>query len=151
MLRWDHIIDSRPPSGEDDQGTFATLDNGDVTETGRMFNPATGNIELYVETWRRMDMVEGSQYCVLELVGQNDSQEIGYLGRVGQNDLGCGTDQNGDYIAWRSGKNGIVWNFGIEARSKLPALPRPLPEAWKEGEECDLGGRRFIIRRLGHT
>lgn len=151
MLRWDHVIDSRPPSGEDDQGTFATLGNGDVTETGRMFNPDTGDIESYVETWRRYPERTGSEYCVLELVGEESTKEVGYLGRVGAHDLGCGTSKEGDYIAWRRENGTEVYRFGQEDKVTLPVLPAKLPETWVEGQACALGGRTFVVRRLGRV
>ena len=147
ILKWDHLIDSRPPTGVDDQGSFAALENGDVTETGRMFNPNTGDIEDYVETWRRFPASPGAPYCVLELDGEADGA-IGYLGRVGDNALGCGKPSSGDYVAWREEKGKRMYEFGPEA-SMLPRLPSELPKDWKEGSRCELGDRTFVVRAIG--
>lgn len=148
ILRWDHLIDSRPPTGVDDQGTFETLDNGDVTETGRMFNPNTGDIESYVETWRRFTTSPGEPYCVLELVSGEADGDIGYVGRVGGHDLGCAKRASGEYIAWRESRGHRVYQFG-STDSALPPLPSELPDDWRIGERCTLGERSFVIRAIG--
>lgn len=128
----------------DDQGSFETLDNGDVTETGRMFNPNTGNIECYVETWHRCPSEPGAPYCLLELISEED---VGYLGRVGDHVLGCGKRRSGEYIAWRETDGSREYEFGTTA--VLPPLPKDLPEGWREGGECRLGDRTFVIKALG--
>ena len=151
ILKWDHLIDSRPDSGVEDQGSFAALPNGDVTETGRMFNPATNMIEPYVETWRRFTLDPESPYCVLELVPDKVSDMALYLGRVGDHDLSCGQYPSGAYVARRDFKGVPVFHFGGWANLGLPSLPKSLPKEWGAGEIVVLGQSRFIVRHLGRS
>jgi hypothetical protein len=112
MLRWDHIIDTHPPSSVPDQGSFITLPNGDVSETGVMHNLATGKTEPYEEVWRRFPREEGD-YCVLERVG-GDRGAKAFVGRVGVRALGLSMDADG----------GLPWMEGGEGRERLEARLR---------------------------
>lgn len=132
----------------DDQGSFATLENGDVTETGRMFNPKTGKIEAYVETWRRRLSSPGTPYCVLESV-ETDGR-VGFIGRVGRDTLACGMSPEG-YTAWREEDEIEIWAFGDGKDSFLPRLPRAIPPDWRVGQRCMLGDTPYIVRLLGTT
>lgn len=149
ILNWSHLIDSRPSTGVEDQGAFETLADGNVTETGRMFNPATDRIEPYVETWRRLPIGPGARYCVLELLCDKDLGVVGYLGRVGHHDLGCGTLSTGEYIAWRDCQGRRVYQFGDNVDAVLPSLPEVLPDHWQVGVVCRLGQQDFVVRHLG--
>lgn len=149
ILRWEHLIDSRPDTGVEDQGSFDTLPNGDVTETGRMSNPATGQIEPYVETWRRFTMEPCAPHCVLERVRDKLDDNILYLGRVGDHDLTCGQTPSGGYVARRGYKGVQIFGFGGDGTSELPEIPRPIPQHWRAGEVVELGHMRFMLRQIG--
>jgi hypothetical protein len=113
-----------------------------------MFNPATGNIEPYVETWRRFPSISGQSYCVLELVAEGAEGDRGYLGRVGDHALGCGLRRSGDYVAWREQQGNRVFEFG-STDSILPPLPKELPDNWKVGGTCVVGALTFVVRAIG--
>jgi hypothetical protein len=113
-----------------------------------MFNPDTGDIEAYVEIWRRFPNISGAPYCVLELVKEEGEEGLGWLGRVGVHDLGCGIGLSGEYIAWRDLNGENLYEFGSGA-SKLPRLPVELPEDWQEGSTYQLDGRKFVVRAFG--
>ena len=113
-----------------------------------MFNPSTCDIEPYVETWRRFSISPGAPYCVLELVSEEAAGDKGYIGRVGDYSLGCVKRRSGEYIAWREDRGKTVYDFGRDNFS-LPSLPKTLPEDWRNGERCTLGGRTFVIRAIG--
>ncbi|ORY27122.1 hypothetical protein BCR39DRAFT_446757, partial [Naematelia encephala] len=103
ILRWDHIIDSRPPTDLPDQGIFETLSNEDVTETGTMYNPKTTLYEPYVETWRRLPQATGVPYLVLRLDKSSlvhGRAGVAFLGRVGPHALGIAKTDDGRFYAW---------------------------------------------------
>jgi hypothetical protein len=156
MLRWDHIIDTHPPSSVPDQGSFITLPNGDVSETGVMHNLATGKTEPYEEVWRRFPREEGD-YCVLERVGGEERAKA-FVGRVGTRALGLSMDADGGFHGWREEKDGSGWrrvyefngDTGDTGDAGLPSLPDPIPAEWKEGQEVELGGSTWIVRTVGN-
>ncbi|WVW83614.1 hypothetical protein I302_105635 [Kwoniella bestiolae CBS 10118] len=151
ILKWDHIIDSRPPTDMPDQGKFETLPNGDVIEIGIMHNPKTNLYEDYVETWRRMKLPSSSPYVVLE------SQEEGvqaYLGRVGEHALGLAKSKDEEYCAWRdrleSGEWKRICEFGSAVEKLLPRLPSDLPVEWSKGETVHLNGdSKWTVKTVG--
>lgn len=152
MLRWDHIIDTHPPSTVPDQGSFTTLPNGDVSETGVMHNLATGKTEPYEEVWRRFPREQGG-YCVLERLG-GDGGPKAFVGRVGSRALGLGMDADGVFTGWREEKDVSGWRrvyqfTGNNGNAGLPSLPDPIPVEWKEGQEVELGGSAWIVRTVG--
>ncbi|WVQ82239.1 hypothetical protein IAT38_004367 [Cryptococcus sp. DSM 104549] len=162
QLRWDHIIDSRPPSSLPDQGVFDTLPSGDVSETGVMFNPKTGENEPYVEIWRRLKQVGEVPFCVLqgelpEGQGKEGEEEAVFVGRVGVHALGLGK-VGGKYFAWRDvledGAWKRVYEFGDKAslRELLPALPFENPSDWTVGAQVALedGSKgSWTVKELG--
>ncbi|WVQ77264.1 hypothetical protein IAR50_006948 [Cryptococcus sp. DSM 104548] len=154
QLKWDHIIDSRPPSSLPDQGTFQTLPSADVTEAGIMFNPKTGLNEDYIETWRRFAQPAGAEYLVLE---KEDGSEDGgrwFLGRMGDKALGLGKIGE-KFWGWRDGLKDGVWvrlyTFGSPDKLEhlLPALPTKVSESWKKGERVELNEEQWIVREIG--
>jgi len=62
--RWDHFIDSRSSGCVDDIGETVMFDNKEV-EVGEGFNPASGVIERYFETWREEDPAPKSPFIFL--------------------------------------------------------------------------------------
>lgn len=151
-LKWDHLIDSRPPSDLPDQGVFQSLPNGDVTETGVMFNPKTGRNEHYVETWRRYPTQPGEQYCILERI-DHDKGGSAYLGKVGPRTLGLALDDDGVFEAYREQvQDGQVKRvFESTPRPSLPSLPETLPEDYVDGAEVELGGCRWAVCTAGRV
>lgn len=137
----------------DDEGKFATLPNGDVVESGEMFNPSNGNIEAYEEVWRRLDTASGEPYLVLELTSGGERGTIAYLGRVGGRALGLAKKADGSYLAWRDeykdGKASRLYTFGEGVEEILPSLPVDVPEKWKLGETLELGGKTWTVRQAG--
>jgi hypothetical protein len=113
-----------------------------------MFNPNTGEIEPYVETWHRFSSTTDAPYYVLEL--DNGEGDIGYIGSVGDHTLGCAKRRSGEYVVWREEKGSRVYTFG-SVDSLLPSLPRALPEDLQKGDQFIVGGRTFIIRAVGIT
>ncbi|WVF71738.1 hypothetical protein IAT40_006546 [Kwoniella sp. CBS 6097] len=158
-LRWDHIIDSRPPTSMPDQGVFDSLPNEDVTETGTMHNPKTDRYEPYVETWRRLNLGQNVPYLVLERqglkskTGKDDHQEEGvFIGRVGTYALGL-AKVGGSYYAWRDSLGAKGWERVYEfsddkgrLQSLLPTLPAEVPSEWSEGDVIKLGEGEWIVR-----
>ncbi|ODN80027.1 hypothetical protein L202_03889 [Cryptococcus amylolentus CBS 6039] len=153
QLRWDHIIDSRPPSSLPDQGTFQTLPSGDVEERGIMFNPKTGLNEDYIETWRRFAQPAAAGYFVLER--EADGEEgVWFLGRTGDRALGLGKVGD-EFWGWRDELKDGAWTrlytFGPSDKLQhlLPALPIEIPESWKKGVPVTLGESGWIVREVG--
>ncbi|WWC61543.1 uncharacterized protein I303_104127 [Kwoniella dejecticola CBS 10117] len=150
-LRWDHIIDSRPETDMPDQGVFETLLNGNVTETGTMFNPKTNLYEPYVETWRRKQLPAGQPYFVIQSK-QEDVQA--YIGRVGNYALGLAKDPDGRYYACRDelvegeSKWKRIYEFGQVGRY-LPELPVDVTQEWSRGKTIELGGSAWEIKTIG--
>ncbi|WWC70497.1 uncharacterized protein I206_104448 [Kwoniella pini CBS 10737] len=148
-LRWDHIIDNRPETEMPDQGVFDTLSNGDVTETGTMFNPKTNLYEPYVETWRRKQLPSRTPYFVVASQ-QKDVQS--YIGRVGDYALGLAKDARGDYYAWRDqleqGHWKRIYEFG-QVNKYLPQLPSEVSQDWAKGGSTILGGVTWDIKVVG--
>ncbi|WVQ99158.1 hypothetical protein IAU59_006290 [Kwoniella sp. CBS 9459] len=161
-LRWDHIIDSRPPTSMPDQGVFDTLPNGDVTETGTMHNPKTDQYEPYVETWRRLKVGDNVPYLVLERLSPKTSPSNGghgeegvFIGRVGGYALGLAKVQ-GAYYAYRDSLSGGKWervykfSDGKEdLQTLIPALPVEIPSDWTKGATVRLGDAEWIVRTVG--
>ncbi|WVR07311.1 hypothetical protein IAU60_004352 [Kwoniella sp. DSM 27419] len=154
-LRWDHIIDSRPPTDMPDQGTFETLADGDVAEHGTMFNPKTGDYEPYVETWRRLTQASSAPYLVLQRCQDGPEQDgQAFLGRVGNDALGLAKLAGGEYLAWRDklveGKWKRVYEFGQEqlVRRWLPSLPVDQSGS-QEGSIVTLGNTKWTAKAAG--
>ncbi|KAI0969255.1 hypothetical protein F4678DRAFT_439870 [Xylaria arbuscula] len=91
---WRHVVDSRTRTPEEvvDEGDVFPLDNGRTLETGRMVNPATGQLTNYEEVWDDLDVEaipeESAQqpraYCVVLELEDEEREERGmvvYLGR----------------------------------------------------------------------
>ena len=147
------MISSRPISDTDepDEGTFITLSNGDVEERGKILNPASGEVEDYVEVWRRFLQKQGAEYCVLE---RDDGGA--FLGRIGVMALGIARGDGDGLLIWRDELVGEEWKRIFESGSseeemetKLPSLRDALPESSREGDLVQLGGRRWTIRVVG--
>jgi hypothetical protein len=149
QLRWDHIIDSRPPTDMEDHGVFTNLPDGDVEERGLMYNPISGEYEEYIERWRRYKGLKGGRYCVLERVN-GEKGEKSYIGCVGDEALGLQDNGKGGYSAYRAERRGESWVrvFEQDARG-LPDLPNEIPESWQEGCEVDLGESEWVVRTVG--
>lgn len=156
MLRWEHIIDSRgaPADGDGgDEGAFDVLPNGDVLETGTMFNPASGKEEAYEEMWRRFPVEAGASYCVLERVdagwGKPGNRQA-FLGRFGSRALGLAQD-GAVFRAYRDELEGEGWKrvYAFDVGEVLPALDVVQDAGWKEGETVALGGGEWVVRSAG--
>lgn len=132
-----------------DEGTFESLPNGDVNETGTMYNPKTDKYEPYIETWRRYKETPGAEYCVLERIGEGQA----FLGRVGDRALGLAKAESEVYSAWRDELQESKWirRFQISGQgiATLPQLPVHLPEEWSEGSQVQLGGHSWIVHTIG--
>ncbi|OCF57152.1 hypothetical protein L486_04607 [Kwoniella mangroviensis CBS 10435] len=151
ILKWDHIIDSRPPTDMPDQGKFETLPNGDVIEIGIMHNPKTNLYEDYVETWRRMKLPAAAPYIVL---ASEDGGIQAYLGRVGEHALGLAKSEDGEYYARRDkmedGKWKRIYQFGKNIDSLLPDLPISIPEGWSKDDDVTLEGEsKWVVKTIG--
>lgn len=150
-LRWEHILNSRPPSSLPDQGSFTTLPNGDVAERGIMYNPKTNLIEEYVEVWRRIPIksLVTKTVTLLERVEEDGSKA--FIGRYGDHALGVGVSVMGKFQAWRaewdSGRGDwrVNYDFG-DAVDAIGLLPRHQVE-WKVGQKIVLdSGRSWLVR-----
>ncbi|WRT66088.1 uncharacterized protein IL334_003041 [Kwoniella shivajii] len=159
ILKWDHIIDSRPETDLPDQGSFATLPNGDVTEIGTMFNPKTNDYEPYVETWRRLQLPTSAPYLVLQ---RDESEQVdgpkvqAFLGRVGEHALGLAKTSDGSFLAWRDrvedGQWKRVYQFGSNTemlKEWLPSLPIDTSEEWSKGNTVQLGSGKWEVKTVG--
>ncbi|KZP04472.1 hypothetical protein FIBSPDRAFT_940977 [Athelia psychrophila] len=62
--RWDHVIDSRSSGCVDDVGETLVFDGKEV-EVGEGFNPDSGVVERYFETWREEDPAPKSPFIFL--------------------------------------------------------------------------------------
>jgi hypothetical protein len=152
VLRWTPIISSRPQTESDevDEGTFMTLENGDVEESGRMMHFETGRVEDYVEVWRRYPQETSAGSYVLE---RDDG--LAFLGQIGERALGIARLGEG-VAAWRDRMVDGEWKrfyaFGAgkeEIEKILPRLPGTIPAYWKEGETAKLGESRWTVRVIG--
>lgn len=164
MLKWAHLLDSRPPppTGSEDEGAFTVLSETDVLETGKMYNPAANKDEEYEEVWRRYRVPAGSPYCVLErvdgvyaLTGGDEQDRAfrlprAFLGRLGGWALGLARTPEG-FAAYRDEleQDGWVRKYDFDA-SSLPALPLQQPE-WRAGEVVRLDEGEWIVRTAGRT
>lgn len=156
MLRWDSIIDSRPPTELPDEGTFTTQPDGDVLETGVMWNPKTISNEEFVERWRRFPKDAGWEYYVLERVdaGWGGDGNRAFLGRLGPRALGIAR-VNGAVIAWRDEwENGgwkrvYAFDNGLDLEEIIPALPAQIDGI--EGGTIQHDGAEWLARSIGTT
>ncbi|PWN48810.1 hypothetical protein IE53DRAFT_363614 [Violaceomyces palustris] len=155
ILKWSHIIDSRPPPKAEalpDVGTFTILDETHVAEEGIMYNPKTGANQSYVEVWERFPGAVDQDFVVLETL-----DGTGFLGRVGARALGLRRSYQGHLTAWRAEKpreDDTRWNIlfhQVEGGLDLPLLPAESPIAlgWKLGDSISLGGLEFIVKVVG--
>lgn len=88
--------DPSPP----DEGSFETLPNGDVLETGSMANPdAGGAIQEYEEVWRRFPIDQ--EQIEVAIFARED--EKAFVGRVGKWEVGMSEALEGEdgFAAWR--------------------------------------------------
>lgn len=138
----------------EDQGVFDTRPNGDVTETGTMFNPKNGTYEGYVETWHRYPSEPGSPYCVLERIepvtsGSGSSRARAFVGRVGSRVLGLGITSSGEFLAVREDISEAgtkrIYDFGGD----FPNIPYVMPPTCQAGAELELGGQRWKVHTAG--
>lgn len=152
------IIDSRrpPPSPSSpspteppppDEGSFTSLPNGDVLETGSMSNPdAGGAIQPYEEVWRRFAVEEDVRVLILASEGGDR-----FLGRVGRWEVGLGDWRTSTpFLARRRDQRvDTSWTEtycvgGAEAEEQLPRLPDAVKGSI--GDTVELGGRRWVIK-----
>ncbi|KAK1826183.1 hypothetical protein QBC39DRAFT_269575 [Podospora conica] len=87
---WSHWISSRTAdvNGVADEGDNHPQPDGSVLETGRMVNPATGEVAAYEEVWvseevRGVQPEEGPMCVVMEMEGEGGGKR-GMLVRLGQ-------------------------------------------------------------------
>lgn len=151
-MRWDNILDSHPPPPADletleDVGAFSSLPNGDVLETGAMYNPKSGKNESYEEVWRRLPVPSGAEYFVLE---RGDGKA--FLGRVGSLALGA-AKVNDEYLAWRDELVEGAWKrkyaFGEGLDAAIPSALIEVPFEWVPGATVKFGGHDWIVRTAG--
>ena len=150
-LRWEHILNSRPPSNLPDQGSFTTLPNGDVSERGVMYNPKTNLIEDYVEIWRRIPIKSLFTKTVTLLERADIDNGKAYIGQYGDHALGVGVSVMGRFQAWRAewdsgrGEWRVVYDFG-GAVDALGILPGDQVQ-WQAGQIVILeSGTRWLVR-----
>ena len=148
VLKWDHIIDSRPPTDMPDQGSFATLPDGHVAETGTMYNPKTGKYQEYVEVWKRYPPEIAAVYCVLERVEPPRSGCRAFLGRVGNRALGLCQDASERYTAvkWEMVGGEMTRVFEVGDPESLPEMPSG---TFCTGQLVDIDGREWSVRTAG--
>ncbi|KAL1410869.1 hypothetical protein Q8F55_001812 [Vanrija albida] len=150
LLRWDNILDSHPaPPADleplDDVGSFSALPNGDVLETGAMFNPKTARNEPYDEVWRRLPVPAGAAYFVLE---RADGRA--FVGRVGALALGAWSE-GAQYAAWRDELDGSAWRrvYAFGEAGNVPAAPVEVPAEWRKDAVVTLGEHTWTVRTVG--
>ena len=85
---WKHWVDSQCPNADVkeviDEGDMFSQENGEVLESGRMINPASGRDEAYEECWADVDLPEGDNTgWVVRLQGEGDRTR-GIVVRVGR-------------------------------------------------------------------
>jgi hypothetical protein len=133
-----------------DQGVFADLPNGDVTETGIMYNPKTDKYQNYVEVWRRLPAEPGQAYCVLERI-DGDGTARAFLGRVGSQSLGLEKSSHGVFSAWReeTTAKGVRKVYEKGDTSRLPSLSTIGPAGYRSGETITLGGELWRVHTAG--
>ncbi|KAI9766429.1 MAG: hypothetical protein M1840_006536 [Geoglossum simile] len=85
---WSHEIDSRANSLNKDEGDLILQHDGSVLETGRMVNPATGEMTQYEEVWADLEVNitgGGSHRISIVIAVVDDLRGIkGKIVRVGQ-------------------------------------------------------------------
>ncbi|KAG8954767.1 hypothetical protein FRC03_011406 [Tulasnella sp. 419] len=175
--KWSHILNSRkaidPSNGkpignaEDlaDVGSMTVLDNGDVLETGSMFNPEQVRVMEYEEVWRDLDVPAGSPVCIVENEWTDEIAEKTFIGRIGKWQLGLsakvvrnkeGVTSQTRYSGWRdeqesSGKWNRIYEFG-QSEHRPSRLPDKLEElSWKESEVVQWEGQNWMVRELFWT
>ncbi|ORY92580.1 hypothetical protein BCR35DRAFT_348952 [Leucosporidium creatinivorum] len=129
-----------------DEGSFTTLPNGDVLETGSMSNPdADGAVQPYEEVWRRFPVEEDVRVLIL---ASEDGKA--FIGRVGRWEVALKDATNSTpFLAWRRDQQEDGWAEiylvgGEEARWQLPHLPDEV--AGGVGDRVELGGRSWVIK-----
>ena len=156
--RWDYLINSRQDQGDHGQadiGSMTTLPNGDILETGSMYNPDIGQVMKYEEVWRDLDIPSGSVVCFLESVDVD--KELGwkaFVARVGPWQLQVEYHPtSGTCIAWQQELRGRLWEVILGSgragkKEMLPPLPTPLPIDWAEMAFATWVDREWHIREL---
>ncbi|KAI1818693.1 hypothetical protein GGS20DRAFT_526523 [Poronia punctata] len=93
---WKHTVDSRTQTPEDvvDQGDIFPLEddsssssssgNNRTLETGRMVNPATGELTDYEEIWSDVDVVHESVMVVLQSASPSGGLLVYFSGHISQ-------------------------------------------------------------------
>ncbi|KAK4056929.1 60S ribosomal protein L17B [Microbotryomycetes sp. JL221] len=147
--RFDAIIDSQAgnsgdeltmPVAEatDDIGSFTTLPDGSVLETGVMRNlDKGGSMMPYEEVWARADL--GRETDILMLESQDGKA---FLGRIGIYEAGLRCNGAKESWDWMQRAPGLFEQ--TVHQSNLPALPARLPQDTRAGAEMELGGEKWI-------
>ena len=132
-----------------DQGTFETLPNGDVSETGVMYNPKTQRYQKYVEVWRRYATQPGTLYWILERIEPDGSTDRHFAGRVGSHALRLSQEVGGDYNACRTsdveGETETI--FQTSKGSAAPGIAEC--GALSTGQTVTIGGEQWLVRTAG--
>ncbi|SGY49294.1 BQ5605_C001g00764 [Microbotryum silenes-dioicae] len=120
--------DKSPPA---DEGTFTTLPNGDVLETGSMPNPDVPGspIQEYEEVWRRL-LLPKVVKCLI-LAREDDKV---FWGRVAGWEVGMGVDYQSKFWATRRDLNGSGEWKDVVGDGKVDGKRRPLGET-RAGDE----------------
>ncbi|KAI1313613.1 hypothetical protein F5Y03DRAFT_103311 [Xylaria venustula] len=123
---WRHVVDSRTrtPEAVVDEGDVFPLDGGRTLETGRMVNPATGQLTNYEEVWDDLEakaiIPEGSTqqlraYCVVLELEDEEREERGmvvYLGRHCHGVVRAGPRFTAEMWTW---ENATGWQRKFQA------------------------------------
>ncbi|GMK56755.1 hypothetical protein CspeluHIS016_0305950 [Cutaneotrichosporon spelunceum] len=159
-LIWTQLLDSRPPPPTAaSAGAFSILNRTDVLESGVMYNPETEKDEAYDEVWRRLPVLPGSEYVVLERVdgvygnpggGEEKAHSMprAFVARLGPWTLGLGRSETGEFVAYRDEREeGWVrkYSFG----SGLPGLT-DAELGLRVGEKVHLDVGEWVVCASGH-
>ncbi|GAA5970858.1 hypothetical protein JCM11641_004483 [Rhodosporidiobolus odoratus] len=135
-----------------DEGSFETLENGDVLETGEMLNTDTGKVQPYEELWRRLPLTQtqdaGEQLQIVILESEGEGEKA-FLGRVGDWELGM-VDASDGFGVVRREKRGEHWVevYRNRAAVGLPSIEGIPPGSARTGEAIELGGRSWHVVEL---
>lgn len=156
--RFTPILTTRSELQNADEGTFSTLDNGDILETGEMLDPNTGRVRRYSEIWRDLPINKGSVF-ILEGIGTSDAPTIqrAWLAKMGNYQAAVAKISEDKFLAWtaekvagRPGWDVTKFAGPVDAATIVLPIEDPSP-LWGVGTLFEANGITWLVKEAFMT
>jgi len=136
-----------------DEGTFSELPNGDLLETGVMYDPHDGKFKSYQEVWH--DLPASGRGLVLESVEKPSSAAEGpgrkvWVAMIGKYQVMVAKLSSGAYTAWTALEQEQGWQIVTHAGGEgevdliLPVIPPD--HRWEPGDTFEVSGNEWTVK-----